>query len=80
VPTLRPPPAATGAAAPPDSPLRDAAWKSAAAVAVAAVAALPVRWDVGTAPDGHTSPCPLATARAIAAATPVTRPPTVGTI
>jgi len=74
VPTLRTPPTATSAAAPPDSALQDAAWQPAAAVAMAAAAALPAQLAVGTAADGHTSPCLSATARAAAAATPATWP------
>jgi len=72
--TLRLPPTTTGAAAPPDRALHDAAWQPAAAVAVAAAAALPARLAVGTAADGHTSPCLSATARSAAADTPATSP------
>jgi len=72
VPTLRLPPTATSAASHADSALHDAAWQPAAAVAVAAAAALSARLAVGTAADGHTSPCLSATARAAAAATPAT--------
>ena len=62
VPTLRLPPAATSAVAPPHSAQHDAAWQAATAVRVAAEAALSARLAVGSTADGHTSPCLSATA------------------